>query len=195
MNARTLRMIVPVSALAIGFCLLAATLWFTYADRDAPKPSAIGGPFRLVAQDGNTVTEQDFRGRPSLVFFGYTHCPDVCPTTLFDVSEIFRKLGPDKKISAVFVSVDPERDTPAILKDYLSSFDSRIVGLSGTPEAVAAAAKAYRVFYRKSPGENGEYTMDHSAIVYLMDKQGRFVSAFNLQQPPEAAAKELQRYL
>ena len=111
------------------------------------------------------------------------------------MSEAFRKLGPDKKIAGVFVTVDPERDTPAVMKDYLSSFDPRITGLSGDQAAVAVAAKAYRAFYRKSPGESGEYSMDHSAIVYLMDKQGRFVSSFNLQQSPDDAAKQLAKYL
>ena len=195
MNPRALRLIVPISALVIGVALLATTIFLTYSDRDAPQPSAIGGAFRLTEQDGRTVTEQDFKGKPALVFFGYTHCPDICPTTLFDLSQVFAKLGPAAKVTGVFVTIDPERDTPATLKDYLSSFDPRIVGLSGDRPAIEAAQKAYRVYSRKVPGENGEYTMDHSSIVYLMDKQGRFVNAFNLQQPPETAAKELQRYL
>ncbi len=195
MNQRTLRLLVPISALVIGFALLVTTLWLTLGDANAPQPSSVGGPFRLVAQDGRTVTEKDLLGKPTLVFFGYTHCPDVCPTTLFEVSEVFRKLGADKKVAAAFITIDPERDTPGMLKDYLSSFDPRILGLSGDRPAIDAAQKAYRVYSRKVPGENGEYTMDHSAIVYLMDSKGRFVNAFNLQQPPEAAAKELAKYL
>jgi len=195
MNTRTLRLVVPIVALAIGSILLGMTLWLTFADRNAPAPSAIGGPFRLVAQDGRTVTEQDFRGKPTLVFFGFTHCPDVCPTTLFEVSEVFSRLGPDKKIAAAFITVDPERDTPAILKDYLSNFDPRIMALTGDRPAIEAAMRAYRVYSRKVPGENGDYTMDHSAVVYLMDSRGRFVNAVNLQQKPEAVAKELARYL
>ena len=194
MNQRTLRLLVPISALVLGFGLLLTTLWMTFGD-NAPPPSSIGGPFRLVDQNNRTVTEKDLLGKPTLIFFGYTHCPDVCPTTLFEVSEVFRKMGADKKVQAIFVTVDPARDTPAMMKDYLASFDPRILGLSGDEAATEAAKKVYRVYSRKVPGEGPDYTMDHSAIVYLMDSKGRFVNAFNLQQPPEAAAKELAKYL
>jgi protein SCO1/2 len=195
MNARSLRLVVPMTALAIGVVLLAATLYLTFFDRNAPAVSAIGGPFQLVAQDGRTFTDKDLKGEPTLMFFGYTHCPDVCPTTLFDMSETFKKLGTDAKIRGVFVTVDPERDTPAVMKDYLSNFDPRIIGLSGDKSAVDVAIKDYRVYARKVPTENGEYTMDHTALVYLLDKQGRFVNAFNLDRPPQDAAKDLQRHL
>jgi len=142
------------------------------------------------------VSEQDFKGHPFLVFFGFTHCPDVCPTTLFEVSEILRSLGPDAdRARAVFITVDPERDTPAVMKDYLSSFDPHLAGLTGDPAAVAAVAKVYRVYYKKVPLDQGGYTMDHTAIVYLMDKDGRFVAPFNLKRPAEAAAADLRRYL
>ena len=130
-----------------------------------------------------------------VVFFGFTHCPDVCPTTLFEMSEVLKRLPKDKKVAALFVTVDPERDTPALLKEYLSSFDPRISGLTGSREAIDATLKAYRVYAKKVPQENGEYTMDHSAIIYLMDKQGRFVNALNMQQPPEAVAREIQRQM
>ena len=130
------------------------------------------------------------------MFFGFTHCPDVCPTTLFEVSEILRTLGPDAdRVRAVFITVDPERDTPEVMKDYLSSFDSRLSGLTGDPAAVAAVAKAYRVYFKKVPLDQGGYTMDHTAIVYLMDKNGRFVSPFNLKRGIAAAADDLRRYL
>jgi protein SCO1/2 len=158
--------------------------------------AAIGGPFRLIDQNDRTVTEQDFKGRPFLVFFGFTHCPDICPTTLFDVSEILRKLGPDAdRVGALFVTVDPERDTPAALKDYLSSFDPHLSGLTGDPAAVAAVAKAYRVYFKKVPLDQGGYTMDHTAIVYLMDKEGRFVAPFSLKRAADAAAADLKKYL
>jgi protein SCO1/2 len=162
----------------------------------APQAAAIGGPFRLIDQDGKTVTEQDFKGRPSLVFFGFTHCPDICPTTLFDVSEIIRSLGPDAaRVNALFITVDPERDTPQAMKDYLSSFDPRLSGLTGDDASIAAVAKAYRAYYKKVPLEDGGYTMDHLAIVYLMDKQGRFVAPFSLKRTKDAAAAELRKYL
>ena len=156
----------------------------------APQTAAIGGPFQLTDQNGRTVTDQDFKGRPFLVFFGFTHCPEVCPTTLFEISEILRKLGPDAdRVRAVFITVDPERDTPAALKDYLSSFDPHLAGLTGDPDAIAAVAKAYRVYYKKVPLDGGDYTMDHTAIVYLMDKQGRFVSPFSLKRTTEAVRR------
>ncbi|MDE2578651.1 MAG: SCO family protein [Hyphomicrobiales bacterium] len=155
----------------------------------------VGGPFQLVDQNGQTRTDKDFLGKPTLVFFGYTHCPDVCPTTLSQLTEVFHALGPDAKIAGAFITVDPERDTPALMKDYLSSFDPRIVGLSGPRPAIDAAIRAYRVYAKKVPGQNGEYTMDHTALVYLMDKNGRFVSAFNLDRPPAEAAAELRKYL
>jgi protein SCO1 len=162
----------------------------------AEQIAAVGGPFKLIDQNGKTVSDQDLKGHPFLVFFGFTHCPDVCPTTLFDVSEILRALGPDAaRTRALFITVDPERDTPAVMKDYLSSFDPHLSGLTGDPADIAAVAKAYRVYYKKVPSEGGNYTMDHTAIVYLMDKDGRFVSPFSLKGPTEAAAADLRRYL
>jgi protein SCO1/2 len=162
-----------------------------------PQASAVGGPFSLVDQDGKVTTDQDFKGKPFLVFFGFTHCPDVCPTALFEISEIFSKLGADAdRMRALFITVDPERDTPEKLKDYLSSFDRHVRGLTGEPAAVQAVTKSYRVYSKKVPLEGGkDYTMDHTAIVYLMDKEGRFVAPFNLKRRPEEAAAELRRYL
>jgi protein SCO1/2 len=158
--------------------------------------AAIGGPFQLVDQDGKAVTEEDFKGKPFLVFFGFTHCPDICPTALFDMSEVLRKLGPDAdRTRALFITVDPERDTPAVLKDYLSSFEPQIRGLTGDVAAIAAVEKTYRVYARKVPLEAGGYTMDHSAVVYLMSKDGKFVAPFNLKRRPEDAATELRKYL
>jgi protein SCO1/2 len=159
-------------------------------------PSAIGGPFKLTDQNGKTITDQDLKGKPFLVFFGYTHCPDVCPTTLFEVSEMMRALGPDAdRTNALFISVDPERDTPAVMKDYLSSFDTHLRAATGDAKAIEAAEKAYRVYAKKVPTSNGDYSMDHTALVYLMDKQGRFVAPFNLKRKPEEAAADLRRYM
>jgi protein SCO1/2 len=158
--------------------------------------AAIGGPFSLTDQDGRTVTDKDLKGRPFLVFFGFTHCPDICPTALFQVSEIMRALGRDAdRVGALFITVDPERDTVSVLKDYLSNFDRHLLGLTGDPDAVAAVAKSYRVYFKKVPLQEGGYTMDHTAIVYLMDKQGRFVAPFNIKRTSEAAAADLRKYL
>ena len=161
-----------------------------------PAIAAVGGPFHLEDQNGKPVSDEDMKGRPFLVFFGFAHCPDVCPTTLFEMSEVMRQLGKDAdRIGSLFITVDPERDTPAALKDYLSSFDPHLRGLSGDPAAINAAIKAYRVYAKKIPLEGGDYTMDHTAVVYLMDKDGHFVAPFNLKRSPEAAAGELRRYL
>ncbi|GAC1333255.1 MAG: SCO family protein [Beijerinckiaceae bacterium] len=189
------RLLFPLLVFGIGLAALVIAALVTLRDADAPAASSIGGPFTLVASSGQTVTDKDFRGEPSLVFFGYTHCPDVCPATLFEMSEVLRALGPDKKAAALFITVDPERDTPAVMKDYLSSFDPRIIGLTGDPAAIESVLKAFRVYSRKVPGENGEYTMDHTALIYLMDKQGRFVRPFRLDRMPAEAAAELAKYL
>lgn len=160
----------------------------------APGSSDVGGPFELTSQDGAKVTQNALRGRPTLVFFGYTHCPDVCPTTLAQISAVFRDLGPDEKARALFVTVDPQRDTPAVLKDYLTSFDPRITALTGTPDEVKSVERAYKVYAKAVPDKDGTYTMDHTAIAYLMDKDGRFVGAFNLDRPVRDAAAELKTY-
>ncbi len=156
----------------------------------------IGGPFTLVDQNGATVTAADFKGEPTLVFFGYTHCPDVCPTTLDSLSQTLKALGPDRKAAALFITLDPSRDTPAVMKDYLSSFDPRIVGLTGSQSAIDDVAHAYRVYAKKVPTGDGEYSVDHTGVVYLMDKNGAFVESFNpdLEKPVEAAAT-LSKYL
>jgi protein SCO1/2 len=180
---------------ALGLAALAVVAYGLLPGAVRQGGSAIGGPFSMIAQDGRVVTDRDLAGRPYLVFFGYTHCPDFCPTALFDISTVFKAMGSDKKIAALFITVDPERDTPELLKTYLDSFDSRIIGLTGDKTKTAAIAKAFKVYVKKVPGENGDYTVDHTAAVYLMDKTGRFVSAFNLAKPAKQVARELERYL
>lgn len=190
--SRGKRWLLAAAALAIAALAVAeVTLW-----RASPQQAAalIGGPIRLEGPDGRVVTDVEMKGHPFLVFFGYTHCPDVCPTTLAQISRVLSRL-PDKPIPVLFISFDPERDTPASLKDYVASFDPRIVGLSGSQSAVAEAERAYRVYAKKVPSANGDYTFDHSSIVYLMDANGLFVEAFNLERAPEEAAKELATYL
>jgi protein SCO1/2 len=199
MTASSVRILVISAAFLAGLFLCFGAVLVVSSRMSTPvaqQIAAVGGPFKLIDQNGKAVSDQDLKGRPFLVFFGFTHCPDVCPTTLFDVSEMLRALGPDAdRTRALFITVDPERDTPAVMKDYLSSFDPHLSGLTGDPAAIATVAKAYRVYYKKVPLDGGEYTMDHTAIVYLMDKEGRFVSPFSLKRGTEAAAADLRRYL
>lgn len=168
---------------------------FLGRDTQTSGQALVGGPFTMTDTDGHTVTDADFNGHPFLVFFGYTHCPDVCPTSLFEISQVMKALGPDTKMKVLFVTVDPARDTRKEMKDYLANFDPRIIGLTGTEEQTRAMEKAYRVYAKKVAGKDKDYTMDHTAIVYLMDKDGRFVSAFDLDRPAKVAAAELEKYL
>jgi len=197
MTARTSHIMLVLSAFLAGLVIfLGVFLFATGQFRNAPGASAIGGPFTLTDQDGKTITDKDMQGAPTLVFFGYTHCPDVCPTTLFEMSEVLQALGPDAaRVHALYITVDPERDTPAVMKDYLSSFDPHLRGASGDRAQIDAVEKAYRVYARKVPSENGDYSMDHTALVYLMDKQGRFVAPFSLKRTPQEAAADLRKYL
>jgi len=198
MSVRTARLLLALGAFVAGMVLFSAVVFIVTGRSPAPiaMPSAIGGSFKLVDQNSQPITEQDLIGHPYLVFFGFTHCPDVCPTTLFEVSEILRKLGPDaKNVRALFITVDPERDTPAVLKDYMSSFDPRVIGATGDSAAIMSVEKTFRVYAKKIPLDGGGYTMDHTAIVYLMDKAGRFVAPFNMKRRPEEAAADLKRYL
>ena len=180
-------------SLLIGLVIM---LWALGGLRSVTAPAAIGGPFQLTDQAGQTVTEQNLKGKPTLIFFGFTHCPDVCPTSLFEISEVLKAMGKDAdRVNAFFVSVDPERDTAAAMKDYLSSFDPHLKGLTGNPEAVAKVLSSYRVYSKKVPLKDGDYTMDHTALIYLMDRDGRFVAPFNLKRTPAEAATDLKRYL
>ena len=160
--------------------------------------TSIGGPFTLVDQNGRTVTEANLKGKPTLIYFGYTYCPDVCPTSLLLMETAIEKLGPDtaRKVNLVFITVDPARDTPELLKGYVTNFGPTFIGLTGTPEQVAAAARAYRVYYQKVPGKDGApYLMDHSSIVYLLDRNGRFVSHFTHEAKAESIAAGVGRQL
>jgi protein SCO1 len=198
MTVRTSRILLMSAAFLAGLvlCFSVVLIFSGRGLAPAKQVAAIGGPFKLTDQNGSALTDADLKGRPFLVFFGYTHCPDVCPTTMFEVSEILRALGPDAdRTRALFITVDPERDTPSVIKDYLSSFDPHLAGLTGDPAAVAAVAKAYRAYFKKVPTEGGDYIMDHTAIVYLMDKNGHFVSPFGLKRSAEAAAADLRKYL
>jgi protein SCO1/2 len=190
-RAFALRAIATLMAIAV----LGVAAFIVMSGSERPRAALIGGAFSLKAGDGKTISDETLRGRPFLVYFGYTHCPDVCPTELARISDVLNQMG-NKTIPALFITVDPERDTPKIMQDYVSSFNPAIIGLSGSPQAIEAAEKTFRVFARKGPPQaDGDYSMDHSSIVYLMDKNGAFVEAFNVERPTEEAAKDLERYL
>lgn len=158
--------------------------------------ATIGGPFELVSGDGTTVTDKDLADRPKVMFFGFTFCPDVCPTTLAEVQGWIQKLGPDAdKLHYAFVTVDPERDTPAVIRDYVAAFDDRILALSGSREQVDAVTKAYRVYAKKVPLDDGDYTMDHSAAVFLMNKDNKFVGTIAYGEAEETAMAKLKRLI
>jgi protein SCO1/2 len=193
-NNRTLVIVTAFTAsLLIGLLVM---LWAMGGVRGVTAPAAIGGPFQLTDQSGATVTEKNLQGKPSIIFFGFTHCPDVCPTALFEMSEILRAMGKDAdRVNAYFISVDPERDNKEAMKDYLSSFDPHLKGLTGDPDAIAKTLSVYRVYAKKVPLKDGDYTMDHTALTYLMDRDGKFVAPFNLNRKPEEAAADLKKYL
>ena len=196
------RFVLPAVLLG-GLVILAGGVFLSLEHRDTPRgaagtllASAIGGPFRLVDQDGKTITDADLKGKWSLVYFGYTHCPDACPTALNDMAIALDDLGPKRaEVRPVFITVDPERDTPEVLKSYVTAFDAPILALTGTPQEVAQAAKGYRVYYAKHPEAGGDYSMDHSSVIYVMDPQGRFTASFTQENSPEEIAERLKKLL
>ncbi|MCW2285973.1 protein SCO1/2 [Rhodoblastus acidophilus] len=191
-KSRALPLMLAGAFVVLGISAVGLTL---LAQQPASTAVAIGGPFRLHTGGGKTVTEADLRGAPFLVFFGYTHCPDVCPLTLTKIAQVFKELGPEARIKALFVTVDPERDTPERMADYAGDFDPRVIGLSGDRAEVDAMLAAYRVYARKVPTPSGDYSMDHSAVIYLMDRDGKFVRSVNLDRPPDQVAKDLRAAL
>jgi protein SCO1 len=160
----------------------------------APAGKAFGAPFELVDQNGQIITEKAFQGHPTALFFGFTHCPEVCPTTLFEMNGWFAKLGKDgENIKAYFVSVDPERDTPEILKAYVSNVTSRVIGVTGDPVKVAAMVKSFGVFAKKVPTDDGSYTMDHTASVFLLNSAGDFHGTIAWGEKPDNALEKMKR--
>ena len=196
------RFVIAAAVLA-GLVILGAGAFLALQMRDKPRgaggtvlASAIGGPFHLTDQNGKTVTDADLKGKWSLIYFGYTHCPDACPTALNDISIALEELGPKRgEVRPVFITVDPERDTSETLKSYVTSFDAPILALTGTAEQVAQAAKSYRVYYAKHPEAGGDYSMDHSSVIYVMDPQGRFTASFTHESSPEQIAERLKKLL
>jgi protein SCO1/2 len=179
-------------------CFAAGGLWHL-ADQAQTRVATIGsakvgGPFRLIDQNGQTKTDADFRGRWMWVYFGYTNCPDVCPTTLALMGEVLTRLGGSaNRIVPIFVTLDPAHDTPKILKLYLGSFDRRFVGLTGPDREIAAVAKEYRVYRAMRPLPGGGYSIDHSNVICLMGPDGKFVAVYDNSQTPEAIAADLRK--
>jgi protein SCO1/2 len=198
-NAQASRVMLLLAAFLCGLFLIFGTILLVTGHGFSPigqAVAAIGGPLDLEDQNGKPFTDAQMKGRPFLVFFGFTHCPDICPTTLFDMSQMMKALGPDaNRVGALFITVDPERDTPKVMQDYMSNFDLHLRGLTGDQAQINAAIKEYRVYAKKVPLENGDYTMDHTAMVYLMDKDGHFVAPFSMDRTPEAEAADLRRYM
>ena len=187
--------ILAVAGLVIAVLLIGAGGFLWFSGNTGPT---VGGPFTLVNGNGQTVTEQAFRGKYMLVYFGYTFCPDVCPTTLNAVADALDKLGPKAdRLQPIFITVDPKRDTPAVMKQYTAAFTPKLIGLTGTPEQIAKVAKEYRVYYaehRTGPGPD-DYSMDHSSVLYLMDPKGGFVAPVRADESADELASELRKLI
>ncbi len=169
----------------------------TWLERPASATLALGGPFTLTdANTGQTVTQQNFRGKMMLIYFGYTYCPDACPTALNNISAAMAKLGPDAdKIAPLFISIDPARDTPTVMANYVKAFDSRIQGLSGDAATTATVAKQFGVYYKRHDEPNGGYLMDHSSLLYVMDRDGKFVKVLPAAESGDKLAGDLRELL
>lgn len=203
MNPRIMALAVAILAAVVA----AGGLAFMFLPVMAPNQQqaassqgpVIGGPFELVDDTGKAVTDEDFRGDFLLVFFGFTHCPDVCPTTLGEIAATLDRLGPQAgRVQPLFISVDPARDTPAGLREYIKAFDPRIVGLTGTPEQIKAVTKDYGVYYAKADGSDGSggtsdgtYSVNHSSITYLMGPDGAYLRTFSYGTSPEKMAEAI----
>ena len=200
MRARLIAFV--IAGFLIGAIAGAAVLLVANPQGGQPVQSSgaalIGGPFSLVGADGKPVTDRNFRGRYMLIFFGFTHCPDICPAELQVIAQALEQLGDKaKKVVPVFVTLDPERDTPEAMANYVKSFGPNFVGLTGSQEAIAAAAKAYRVAYSKVENKDsaGDYSVDHSALAYLMDPEGRYVTHFSYGLSTDQMAEKLEKLL
>ena len=183
--------------IAILVVVLGATgAWLGYeiynrTTTEASEP--YGVPFTLVDQDGETITQEAFRGQPTVLFFGFTHCPEICPTTLYELSSWFEELGDEAaNIDAYFVSIDPERDTPEMLADYISNVTDRVRGITGEPEAVRDMARGFNIYFKRVDLDDGDYTMDHTASILLLDSQGRFRKTIAWGENSETAMQKLR---
>jgi protein SCO1/2 len=193
---KTLRMLLWLAVAAVAAIVLAT--WFGGDKSAPPEPvnyaDTVGGPFELTAPDGSTVTDKTLAGKPFAIFFGFTRCPDVCPTTLSRLAQLRKRLGEDgDKFEIVFVSVDPEHDKPQDIGSYVGLFKTPIIGLTGTDEQIAEIVKAYHVFYEKVPVDGGDYTIDHTAAVYLMDRDGKLQSIIDHHENADTSLAKLKR--
>jgi len=193
------RVVVWVAVAVFGVLLIGLTVFKpwqqqTKATITSTGIAAIGGPFELTSHRGETVDNARLAGKPYLAFFGFTHCPDVCPTTLFELTDFMRELGPAAdRFNVLFFTVDPERDTQDLLAQYMTAFDERILALRGSREQTDAVVKAFAAYARKVPVEGGQYTMDHTAVVYLMDAEGRLIGTLDMHEPRETRMQKLRR--
>ena len=179
-------------AMVLGTILLVSYIW-----RDNPLPAVVvGGPFKLASANGGVVDSEELRDHPYGVFFGFTHCPEVCPTTLYEMTQTLSELGDQAKNFRLFmVTADPERDSASLLKDYVGNFDPRMEGLVPTPDELIVVARAFRTYYDKQPTSDGSYTMNHTAMIYLMDRNGEFVTVIPYGDTPEGRLDKLRKLL
>jgi protein SCO1/2 len=196
MTARNVRVLLLTGAFLAGLVICFGVVLIVTGRVSAPvaqQIAAIGGPFKLTDQNGRTVTDQDMKGHPFLVFFGFTHCPDVCPTTLFEVSQILRALGPDAdRVRALFITVDPERDKGPVLRTFTEAFDKRLIGLGGTVEQIRDAADALGISFKKVVQGNSSYVVDHSSSYVLIDPSRVRAQTLLLAEPHLLAAKLIE---
>jgi protein SCO1/2 len=198
---RPLMLVLAGVSVALALGLLARALWLNPEagggrEGSVTGTSLVGGPFSLTDQNGRRVSDADFRGKLMLVYFGYTFCPDICPTALLDMTQALDALGRDgDKLQPIFITVDPARDTQAALKEYLVNFHPRMLGLTGAAQEIQAAAKSYRVYYANASGKERDYLMDHTSIVYLMDREGRYLTHFGPTIRGEQMAAAIRKFL
>jgi protein SCO1/2 len=196
---KTLRIILWAAVVVLGGVLA----WLTFEvtrSKEQITEGPFGVPFQLVAQNGQPITEEAFRQKPTALFFGFTHCPEVCPTTLFELNGWMQQVDPDgTKLGGYLVTIDPERDTPELLGQYISNVTDRITGISGEPAKVEEMAKGFKVYFKKVPLDEkqpeGDYTMDHTASVFLLDEGGRFAGTISYGENPDVAVKKLQNLI
>ncbi|AXV15701.1 cytochrome c oxidase assembly protein [Neorhizobium sp. SOG26] len=196
---KTFRIVLWIAVVALAGVLVFLTLTITQSKQQLAE-GPFGVPFQLVAQDGQPITEKAFQEKPTALFFGFTHCPEVCPTTLFELNGWMHKVDPDgTKLNGFFVSVDPERDTPELLGQYVSNVTDRVKGISGPPAKVNEMVKGFKVYAKKVPVDekdpDGDYTMDHTASVFLLDNGGRFAGTIAYGENPDTAIKKLENLI
>ncbi|CDZ58403.1 SCO family protein [Neorhizobium galegae] len=196
---KSFRIVLWIAVVALAGVLVALTLTLTRSKQQLAE-GPFGVPFQLVAQNGQPITEKAFQDKPTALFFGFTHCPEVCPTTLFELNGWLHKVDPDgTKLNGYFVSIDPERDSPELLGQYVSNVTDRVKGISGPPAKVQEMAKGFKVYFKKVPVDendpNGDYTMDHTASVFLLDDGGRFAGTIAYGENPDVAIKKLENLI